>query len=155
MAFRGSSYYLDPSAQSEAWRQVIKREEKQTLRQLRGETDSQYSAPRAPSSCGSFRPPPSVLSDAEVNDRLDRLSEKVTGLRKGGSVKATAARLERPGTGLSGSSRPGTSLSLSGFSNISQTSSALALELDAEKQRRVDAENEVARLRSILHSVPE
>jgi hypothetical protein len=152
MSFRGSSYYLDPSAQSEAWRQVIKREEKQQLRQHLRDTDSQHSAQKAPSSCGSFRPPPSVLSDAEVNDRLDRLSEKVTGLRnKGpGSVKAATTR---PGTGAS--SRPGTSLSLSGFSNISQTSSALAIELDAEKQRRVDAENEVARLRSILDSVPE
>jgi hypothetical protein len=53
------------------------------------------------------------------------------------------------------SSRPGTSLSLSGFSNFSQTSSVLALELDAEKQRRVDAEDEVARLRSMLASVKE
>jgi hypothetical protein len=153
MAFRGSSYYLDPSAQSEAWRQVIKREEKQTLRQHLRDTDSQCSAQKAPSSCGSFRPPPSVLSDAEVNDRLDRLSEKVTGLRNKGSVKGAPARPERPGTGLS--SRPGTSLSLSGFSNISATSSALAMELDAEKQRRLDAENEVARLRNILESVKE
>jgi hypothetical protein len=150
MAFRGSSYFLDPSAQSEAWRQVIKREEKQTLRQHLRDTESLHSAHKAPSSCGSFRPPPSVLSDAEVNDRLDRISEKVGGLRNKGSVKGDATR---PGTGLS--SRPGTSLSLSGFSNISQTSSALAMELDAEKQRRVDAENEVVRLRNILNSVPE
>ena len=42
--------------------QVIKREEKQQIRQHFRDTDSQHSTQKAPSSCGSFRPPPSVLS---------------------------------------------------------------------------------------------
>ena len=53
--------------------QVIKREEKQQIRQHFRDTDSQHSTQKAPSSRGSFRPPPSVLSYIDSDFELERM----------------------------------------------------------------------------------
>merc|ERR1719386_86335 len=117
---------MSDHAASEAWRQVIKREEKQHLRQLQPEraADLESVSSRAPSVSASAV---SSIRSQHLEDRLDRIASQVAPLRNRGSVSGRAS--VRPGTGLSA------------------TSSVLSRELDAERQRRLDAENEVTRLK--------